>query len=348
MKQIHRSAVGVDVTNCGIKSHGVHRKVPPCQIVTHVVHKFHPVGMAAVCIAAFGAVGGDLVQALVNDHAHSAVLFPVSYQLVAVKDLGDLIRLCVGAKVVILGGEPQHPVSHTAAHGVGGVAGAFQHFNKLLHRPGQNHFTGRNKKGAQKPKGQTDKIKNMPVGGGSNGTKQGGLPPHKACAVVCFLTGGAGEPMNAVNGGKQVKQAVKKIVLGLIELCPQCQVAQHHAKAHKNGQKHIQKGGLFACKIGGSQPPKAEKTHCLRHQQQGAAFCFKKHIGTGQCTESGTDAGNGKLRDDLIRPLRACKAVYDQQDRKKGGDPVQNGVIGVVQGDHPQFVALRVHIHFVA
>ena len=291
--------------------------------------------MAAVFIAALGAIGGNFIQGLIHHHTDRAVLFTVLYQLIAVKDLGNFLRLCVGAKIVILGSASQHPIPYTAAYRIGGIAGTFQHLDEPFCRCRQYHFTGSNKKGAQKPKGQTDKIKDMPVSGGNNGAKQGGLPPNKAGTFVCLLTGGGCNPMNPVDGGKQVKQAVKKVVLGLVQLGPQRQVAQHHSKAHKNGQKHIQQRRSFACKIGGSQPPKAEKSHRLRYQHQGASLCFEQHIGTGQCAKSGTDAGNGKLRDDLIRALRTGKAVYNQQHRHNSGQSVEDWVVGMMQRNQP-------------
>ena len=95
--------------------------------------------MAAVGIIPFGAVGGDLVNRPIDHNADGAVLFAAAHQGVPRKDLGDGLRLGGGAKVIIVGNQPQKGITHAAADGIAGKPFFFQGFDANMHIRRQIH-----------------------------------------------------------------------------------------------------------------------------------------------------------------------------------------------------------------
>ena len=77
-------------------------------------------------IVALSAEGGDLHHTLLRDNAHGAVLQSGQHQRMVGEKIPDRFRFCGGAKVIIMGGQPQQRIPDAATHRVGSKAGLFQ------------------------------------------------------------------------------------------------------------------------------------------------------------------------------------------------------------------------------
>ena len=102
----------------GMPRHRVHGEVATRQVLAHVAHEGHGVGMPTVGVGAVDAVGGDLHGPAVNDRRDGAV---VDARLVHGHARGHKRALGVlpaGARahVDVVGGHATQGVAHPAAH----------------------------------------------------------------------------------------------------------------------------------------------------------------------------------------------------------------------------------------
>ena len=128
--QVFPSAKGIRKAPGGGIGHGVDGKIPAAQVRFNVSDELHPIGVAAVCITALGAEGGDLHR-LFQYHRNGAVFFAAEHQSVPGEDCLDLLRGGSRAKVVVMGVKAQKGIPHATAYGIGRKAGLLQRVNAV-------------------------------------------------------------------------------------------------------------------------------------------------------------------------------------------------------------------------
>ena len=118
----------------GIVGHGVDGEIPAGQVFPEAFFKVHPVRTPVIPVSPFGAKGGDLNGLPAGHNGDGAVLLSGADQGKVLKHLGNLPWQGVGTQVPVVGGQPQQPVPHTAAHGPGFKAPVLQPFHQIQNR----------------------------------------------------------------------------------------------------------------------------------------------------------------------------------------------------------------------
>ena len=132
--QVGLPAERVRQPQCGMAGHGVHRKIPPGQVLRQAGGKGHRIRVAAVAVPKLHPVGGDLVGSALLHQGLGAVGEAGGQQPLALEHLGHLLRQGAGAQIPIVGRPAKQTVPHAAAHRPGLITGAVQPPDDAAHR----------------------------------------------------------------------------------------------------------------------------------------------------------------------------------------------------------------------
>ena len=112
--EIRPAAVEIHQRSILVHGHGVHREIPPGEILREAAHKGHRRRVAAVQVLPVGAVGGDLGLGAVLKHRDGAVADPGGDGLG--KECRNLLGQRGGGDIPVVDGTPQQRIPHAAAY----------------------------------------------------------------------------------------------------------------------------------------------------------------------------------------------------------------------------------------
>ena len=138
--QIVPSAEGILKSLVGAIGHGVHRQIPPGQILPQTAGKADAVGPAMVGIVPVDTKGGDLHPHVLRHGGDGAVLQTGIQHGHPGQGLVDLLRQGVGGHVPVVGHFSKQAVADTPAHGIGPVARIAKAAKQPIHRCGKREL----------------------------------------------------------------------------------------------------------------------------------------------------------------------------------------------------------------